>query len=82
MDTRLLVVLMVLILAVASSGDPHVSPKVSSTALVGNEQQRRHPLAVLQADTTGDDGIPPPSELEIFSEDPNWDSKVLLLLLL
>lgn len=77
MDTRL-AFLTALILAVASSRDIHVSPNVSTAALAGNKQQPRYPLVVLRAGTPGPggDGAPSPLELEIFSEDPNWNSKV------
>lgn len=77
METRR-VVLTALILAVAASRQLHVSPNVSTTVFVGNEQQRQSPLVVLRAGSPGGDGAPPPSELEVFSEDPNWNSKVLL----
>lgn len=77
MATRF-VILTSLILAVAASRKLHVSPNVSTTDFVGSEQLRQSPLVVLRANTPIGDGAPPPSELEIFSEDLNWNSKVLL----
>lgn len=77
MGTRL-AVLVALILG-AASRELHESPNVSTTALGGKQQQHLYPLVVLRADTPppGGERLPPLSELEIFSEDPNWDSKVL-----
>lgn len=67
------VVLFALIMAVGAGRS--LSPHVSTTVFSGNEQYRRPPLAVLRADAPGG-GAPPPSELEVFSEDPDWAYKV------
>ncbi|CAM9968750.1 unnamed protein product, partial [Pylaiella littoralis] len=71
-----LVVLAVLILTATTSPQINVTPNVFTTAFVGREQLHQSPLVVLRADTPVGGGASLPSELEIFSEDPNWNSKV------